>query len=283
MSSVEVNDEKLVVGFQPGQVQPPSDLYVDRDDTLFITSYNSATGVRIDLRGILLRSDGVAVPVEISQTPNTDRTAKTSIEALSRGFLLSMSVFLGAGSAKRGQCYVQVGIARGRQTSRFTHRIIAQGYVGTGVNICWPGDRLVHPLEGPGFIRSIVGTDPAAGAGWSETVPTGARWRMQTLKATLVTDATVANRRVGMSISDGAATYMRLMSEFDQTAGLTHLWHFMNGVASSAAAITNIARVAIPHDLILGAGFILNDNTSNRQAGDDWGAPTIIVEEWIEP
>jgi hypothetical protein len=48
------------------------------------------------------------------------------------------------------------------------------------------------------------------------------------------------------------------------------------------ATVGNNALVPIPPDIILSDGDRIRTQTTGIVAGDDWGAPQILVEEWIE-
>lgn len=270
-------------GFANQGLQPPSDLFVSGSDALVLTSYNSATGTSIHVRGILLRTDGVAVPFQFIQVPNADRSAKTTVIPLTEGFLLSAAVFLGSGSAKRGQCYVQLMVARGIETSQVLHRILTQGYVGTAINLTWPGNRLEQPTEGPGFMRAVTGTDRAAGVEILETVPTGARWSLHSMFAQLTTDATVANRIVRLALSDGVNFIVVTPGPANQTASTSWSYNWFKGAVYFTSPSIQNQSVPMPIAAVLLAGYAIQTTTVNIVAGDNWGAPELFVEEWIEP
>lgn len=284
MSRVEVLDTVPVIRFKSDGVPPPSDLFISREDALFITSYNSASSISVHVRGILLRPDGVAVPFAIdTHVPNTNRTAKTTIQNIGDGFLLSASVFLGSGTAKRGQCYVQVGIARGVDVAYFPHRIIMQGYVGNAVNMSWPGNKLEQSLEGPGVIRSITGTDPAAGLEMSEVVPTGARWKVNSILSILVPSATVATRTPRLIIDDGSNVLLLVTAPGGAVASTAQGFEWSTGIPYAVVVPLGYALAPMPIETRLSAGYRLRSDTLSIQAGDNWQAPQMFVEEWIEP
>lgn len=284
MADSLVERENLVIQFKNAEVQPPGDLYMTRDDALVITSYNSATGITVHVRYTMLRADGKVIVGAIdTHVPNTDRTAATTRQPLGEGFLLSATVFLGSGSAKRGQCYVQVGIARGVGVAQFIHRIILQGYVGTATNLAWPGNRLEQPVEGPGNIRIITGTNPAAGAEWLEVVPTGARWRLLSLLVTLTTSATAGVRRVELDIGTLGATVFSSPHYNTQLASLTKSFAWACGAALGSQIAGNDDPAVLPAETTIPAGTRIESTTTNLQVGDDFSAPKYLVEEWIEP
>lgn len=273
------------VKFSMDGVQPPSDLYINADDALFITSYNSASGgVTVEVRFQLMRPDGVVINGAIdTHVPNTDRSGKTTVNNLGEGFLLSVSAFIGAGTARRGQCYVQVGICHGVSASRFVHRILMQGYVGTANNLTWPGNQLQQPTEGPGNVRTFLGTDPAAGVNIVELVPTGARWLLNAVSFQMVTSATVANREILLQCRQNGLNIAGQTAVVNQAAGATFLYAYGIGLNALAAPTAGNYSLPLLSRMTLGAGDSIRTSTINLDPGDDYAAPTITVEEWIEP
>lgn len=132
-----------------------------------------------------------------------------------------------------------------------------------------------------GFVRSVLGTDPAAGAEVSETVPTNARWKLHSIIASLVTDGTVANRNVNWIIDDGTTT---LYTSNDNTnhAATTTASHILSENQTRGTIGTIYNSPMNPVGLVLFQGWRIRTSTTNLQAGDNWAAPQIFVEEWIE-
>jgi hypothetical protein len=132
-----------------------------------------------------------------------------------------------------------------------------------------------------GKIKLITGTDPAAGAEIIETVPAGRRWRVLSVGATLVTNGTVANRRVQWVVDDGANEYFRVVVGSNQTASLTirytlSAWTSGHTLRLSAMADGPFLGAYLP------AGHRLRTITDTIDAGDNWGAPIMLVEEFLE-
>lgn len=272
------------VSFANQNLTPPSNLYVGKDDVLFVTTYSSASGLRVDVRGRHLLANGRMVTMEFSNAPASDRSAVTQLYALGEGYLLNLGIFLGAGTCQRGQCYVVVGLAQGKESSNVKHTIIAQGYVASGINQSWPGNRLEHPLEGQGWIHKITGTDQAAGFDVAETVPAGARWRLMGLKASLVTSATVNNRRVRFYYYNSSVLGIILLpASITQAASLTYGYSAAPGMAYESAPDITAVQVGIPNGIFLTAFAAYGTNTLLLDGADNWGAPQTYVEEWIEP
>ena len=191
------------VKFATDQVPPLAPFYILPDSSLNISVLNSLTSLSLVLSGRILLPDGSQSFFQELLTPSTDRVESNAFFRLPEGFLLNMNVYDSGAVARRGNAWVRLALVRGRQVTTNLYAILAQDYLVRVGNIAWPGGFLRHPTEGPGLIRSVTGTDPAAGAEISETVPTNARWILHSFIANLVTDATAGNRRVRLEIDDG--------------------------------------------------------------------------------
>lgn len=137
---------------------------------------------------------------------------------------------------------------------------------------------MVYPNgEGAGVVRAVTGADPAAGAESTETVTADRRWRLLSWRISLVTDGTAANRIPAFVVDDGATAYGRFPGG-TQTASTTAQHTFSDvGAASTANGLVS----PFAGQLILPGGHRLATSTSNIQAGDNYGAPTYLIEEWV--
>ena len=125
---------------------------------------------------------------------------------------------------------------------------------------------------------NITGTDPAAGADIIETVPANARWTLLFARATLVTDATVTNRTSNLAIDDGTTEIMRWPAPTSQTATNTWTWVWGNVGAVANQGSAGVA-VLVQTPLILPTGWRFRTSSTGIVAGDNWGAPTYVVQE----
>lgn len=259
----------------------PHGAYVGGDDFLLVTSINALASVTITISGRMLQRDGRLQPFVDRHVANSDRTAATSAIKLGEGWLQEITAIAAGAAPTLGQTFVRVDLVRGEGPGQTVHATLLQGIVTAAQRLAWPGSPIDTTLESPGALRSIGGTDPAAGAEIAETVPTGARWRLQSLRAALVTDATAANREVAIVFDDGTNTYAEAHAGVNQAASLTRQYTAaIAGVRGAAATGTGIL-IAIP-SLILPAGHRIRTSVTNLQAGDNWGAPRLLIEEWLE-
>jgi hypothetical protein len=267
--------------FATAGVQPASALYVSAEDQLLINAWNSAAGAILDIRWRIMRADGQIVIDHQNLVLTSARATVSQMFPLCEGFLLGVTAAVSGATPRRGQTFVQVGIARGNTTNPEQGAILISDYCTALDFASWPGGQIRSPLEGPGFIRSITGTNPGAGAEISESVPTNARWRIIAVRFVLTTSATVANRFATVLIDDGTNTLMRSACVTAQPAGQTIPYDFV-----PMAAIPNIQVFDLYAPFMQGV-FMLNGwrwrtTTASIQVGDQYAQVQYNVEEWID-
>lgn len=262
-------------------VQPPARLYLTLNDRLYIRSRNSLASVVLRIAGRVLTPEGEIVPFSFSHTPATDRTASFESFQLAEGYLLSAVVFPTTAAPIRGQTFVEIGFVRGTGGAGDVVDVLAKDYVAEAEPLAFPGSPIRSSLEGPGALRSFTGTNPAAGVEVVETVRTNARWRLRSISFPLVTDANVASRRVHLQFDDGTTSFLDTSTVNAQAASLTRIYDCTPGPSTPASANLQI-YLSIPQDAMLLAGSRIVTSTTNLLAGDDFGAPELQVEEWLE-
>lgn len=238
---------------------------------LFVESYSNAART-IQIRGLTKDQQ-----IIIDHSTNSDRSLATSVIPIT-SIPTALTARTSATSVSRGECYVRVSL----RVDGVVQALLLAGYITDTGAPAYPNGKIEGAQKSHGLIRLVTGTDPAAGSEISETVPTGARWRVIAIRATLVADATVASRQVQFIFDDGTTDFFHFTSGTGQTASQTVKY---DGAKLSNAQSTGQLEVSmsIPPDLILTGGMRFKTTTANLQAGDNWGAPVILVEEYIEP
>lgn len=134
--------------------------------------------------------------------------------------------------------------------------------------------------DGPGFIRTIAGATPAAGAEVAETVPAGTRWELLSFRARFVTSATVANRFPVLTLDDGTANafFEGGVLATAQTAGQTSRYTFAQGLNAQINQ-TNFTGSLMNRAFLL-VGYRIKTVTSGIQVGDQWDQISYLVREW---
>lgn len=125
---------------------------------------------------------------------------------------------------------------------------------------------------------ATAGDDPAAGAEVSITVPGRAVWRVLAFRAVLVTDATVTNRQVSLLVDNSETVFWQVAAGAVQTASLTVRYSAAPGIAGDAQVAGGVVVLPLP-PLTLLPGWRIRTSTVALQAGDDWGAPVLYVQE----
>lgn len=266
----------------PGhRIDTPSAFYCTGEEFLRVSSFGSVAAVELAIRSRFLRRDGTLAPTADRHVPTSNRTVATTDHPLSEGWLLGCALFASSGAPRIGQVFVVVDLMRGSGSGATLIQTLAQGYITDTQRLSWPSSPIRSSIDGPGVLRSITGTDPAANVEISETVPTNARWRVHAIRFTLVTDANAANREVSLTLDDGTLVYCRVPSRATQAASLTFAYSAFFDSALEAVAQDTERTIRLPR-LDMQGGHRFATVTTNRQVTDNYSAPQYLVEEWIE-
>lgn len=136
--------------------------------------------------------------------------------------------------------------------------------------------------DGPGSVQTITGTDPAAGAEISESVPANTEWLLTAFRFALVTDATSGTRQVHLHLDDGTTTFIELPATGTQIVSLTRDYN-AHGLGGMIVPTGDQIDISLPSGIMLAAGYRLSTSTTDMESGDDFGAPQIQVEAWCDP
>ncbi len=133
----------------------------------------------------------------------------------------------------------------------------------------------------PGTPRVIVGTMPAIGVNWTETVPVGVRWNLKSITVELTTDATAGTRFVIFQMLGplGNIWFARGPTQ-SQLPSTVRLWNYSNTGREQVSGTFVVAHNPMPDDCWMVAGSVFRVvNFLAIHAGDQWGAPVFYVHE----
>jgi len=258
----------------------PTALYIGPGEQMRVTIFSSAAGAYLKVQGRILQPPGIVVPFTELFYPTPDRVQCSYQFELPEGWLLGLrcrsdTVF------SSGRMYTYVDLVKGHvNTANVLHQLTA-GYVSSSREVSWPYGTNEAPRSGPGWIRSVVGTNPAAGVEISETVPTSAHWRLVSFLYALATSATAANRYSSLKILDPSYVVVQIDPPALQPASTNHLYNYGPSLPSRPLVI-RCHLSPLPENLVLRPGWVITTFTDDLQAGDDYSPPFLIVEEWIE-
>jgi len=234
--------------------------------SLIIKSTANGTG------NVLIQGFTKEGPFTLTHAPTTDSVIKTESFALP-DIPIMLTLVNSNTSARQGDMYVSVSLAINGDIVQE----LASGYIYNKKSVSWPyqNDKDLRLAGGQISLPSAGAT--AAGAEALITVPAGQMWRVIGGRATLVTDATAANRRPHFVFGG----IFDCFASVDQTASLTRTYSLGKYGGLLDDVDDNDILVPIPHDIWLPAGNTFVTLTTNLQAGDDWGTVFLDVEMYF--
>jgi hypothetical protein len=259
----------------------PGSFYVTGEDNLRVVIRNSLASAVVTVEGRFLSVAGEVTPFVQTIAPASDRTAGTTDFRLGDGWILNVSARVTSGDPQVGQVYVRLLVIRGLGAAPINIGTLAQGYATNADDLAWPGAPIRSSVEGPGWIRTLTVADPAAGADFAATVPTGARWRPLAVHWQIVSSATAANRETALRLTDGTNEIAIVPCGVTQTASTTRRYSFFHTAPRGAGSVQLHVIAPMPR-LDLVAGNTIESVTAAIDATDQISAIVIHLEEWIE-
>lgn len=295
-----------IVTFGFDKVGPPSAVYVQRDDQLVFEGQSLISG---NLEAVTINARLLSATAPVGGQPGTgpfgppgaplvgnyivgiQRTianlplASPQIVTipLAEGYLLSLTVACSAALA-RGQTFVRAWINRGPTAINNPNaaNILLSDYVTQAAPVGWPVGRVVFPTEGPGNLRTVSVTNPAAGADWTTFVPSGARWRVQSWNAQLVI-ANAGVARIIRSIVQDTVPNIVWQGSPSQTGAInTTVQVSASSGNFTAAGDPGTITLALPSPCMVPSAGAVRVSTSNINAADQWSLIRMQVEEWAD-
>jgi len=260
-------------------IPPPSRVYIDRDDTLRITSitgYALLSPLLVTLR--ILMPDGQLSINQFAHTTAATRLAVVTGQDLTEGFLLSVTVSALPTTVPARSVFVQVDLVKGNFFAGIIGETLISGYLTGRQAIGWPEFPAYSSVQDYGQRRLITGTDPAAGVEITETVPSGALWRLCSVYIQLTTSAVAGTRNVYLIFDDGATQFLRANVGGAGPTSTVNFYLAQNYPVQSVGAFT---FAPLPLDLWLPSGYRFRTSTVTLDGGDNFVAPVYQVEEFL--
>lgn len=127
------------------------------------------------------------------------------------------------------------------------------------------------------FARAIA--SPAVGTNLSTAIPAGRIWRILSLRFLFTTDATVANRRVVVTLrAPVVGEFCAHVSNGTQVASLTLTYNFFSSLQN--LQLGSIQMGSIGPQIML-PGHFIETEIQLLQAGDQISEVALYVEEWF--
>lgn len=263
-------------------LQPPTDRWVTPDDFLSVGIQNRLAGVTVQVTARIWIPDGNNAMISANISPPTDSILRFTAIPLYYGYLIGATVAaVGSTLPFRGSTLASLQIARPPLTTFFAQVGMGMDYLTPSNVVQWPYSRIITGIEGPGALLNILGTAPAAGAEWSITVPSNQQWRIRGIIATLTTSAAAGNRGPTIFTADPTNTFFQIDAPITVPPSTAGICQWVPGYPNTP--VTAVTRTAfIPLDFLAPPLMRIASATAGLAAGDQWGAPRFLVEEWIE-
>jgi hypothetical protein len=269
-----------VVKFKTDDVPPSQYLYFQQNDLIIFNVLNNTANNVLNVRYRFLTPQG-EIKEGLSQFQLVGNIVTFQLPFL-EGWLLSMGFQLAFTLLQSQWVFVQAATARGFINSPNLSLMgnFWEGYVSFNGSTGWPGTPAQRIGDGPGVIRSVTGTHPAAGSDIVESPQLNRRWLLLTFSASLTTSAAVANRTPVLAVLDrNVAIVYRSIGTQNQVASQTVRYTAMNLIfANVAPPADQIWNCPLP--LPLGQGMGVETFTGGIQAGDQWTSPEYTCLEW---
>lgn len=274
-------DYNREVYFRRHRVQPPGMVYVTVDDLFVLKVFNPSVAANVNVSIRYLDAAGEVLP-QFQQFQNipASGTVHTFNFRGSEGYVLSATI--STPGASGGAVYVQLEVGRGAGSQDLTegHLLIA-GYPGSFAALGYPQTQPLPPNAGAGFTRSVTVTNPAAGADWSITVPTGASWTLNGVSALFTASAAVANRLPEIVLVSPGGTNLFVGTQNTFVTASQAITFMTGGNQVTLMPNANLAYVATNTSIRLQAGAVIKSVTTGIQAGDQWSNIVLQVQEQV--
>jgi len=130
------------------------------------------------------------------------------------------------------------------------------------------------------YLKTHKGAAPGAGLEFSISAPGQGLWRLISMSFSLVSDATVSNRTVALTLDDGTDIFWRSCASVVQTASVTWDYGVFAGAGNSDnTGFQNYFPLPVS-GLWMQPGWRLRSATNNLQAGDAYTLQALLVEEF---
>lgn len=307
--SFKTSPQSALVSFGFDKVSPPSQVYIQRDDFLTITSTTQLVADQVFITARILQPAGVVpgqpdVPqpppgspdalvgrgrvqvMQQLQSTGTGGAVGSASFQLMEGYLLSVSV-VSLNATFRGQTFVRGWLNQGRSTLNPTtlQTLLFGDYVTINEPIGWPYGRTISGAEGPGFLQIYTVPNPLAGADWTFLTTDAGRTRVAGLTAKFTASAAVANRFPQFTLRSAAIGQNEYVIQEPTaiTANQTVTYSLAPGATNvRGGGSPFFETLPIPSPYIARGQVNISTTTQGIQAADTWTVIIIDTELWLD-
>jgi hypothetical protein len=262
-------------------VQPPSPLYLQPEDFLFVEFFypTFVPNANFLINYRFLRPDGEIVSSQ-KQIPFSGTASFTTL-FLGEGYLLSLTLStLGTLPKGPGAIWTLANIVRNVTGVPNINFNLVADYLDTTHFPAWPYGGLQFSEKGPGTLRVVTTAPPAAGSQFNIVVPTSTRWRLITFNASFATSAAAGNRVIKATIDNGSVVFFTNAAV--QTAGPSTTPNVcISNLGQTQLQDASHINVLIPDMVYLDAGSRFRSAVEGIDVADQWSTSQLLVQEWV--
>jgi len=182
-----------------------------------------------------------------------------------------------SGNFEQGQAFITLSLL----VNGDVVQVLTSGYIYNQKALSWPQTQQLDLRPGGGRIQRTVPTNPAAGLDIELIVPAGEVWKLRDMTFILATDATVANRRVRITIVTSFDQTIRIFSNTDQAASLTRIYRVAAFGYFTSETYGSDILIPIPDEYLLRAGDSILIEAVNMAAGDNFTPSEFTYEKFF--
>lgn len=268
------------VGFLQDGVPPPSALYMGPGESLevWVCSLAPATIVRIYAR--MLSPQGQVIPHRFDLVTGAAGAVLTSRIETGEGCLLSVAVIALSGGIQPGMAFVRCNLVQRGAGAIYPTYTLLSGYVSMYEYLMWPPVHTEHLGSGNGNYLAVAVAAPAAGAEFVVAAPAASIWRLHAIRVQLTTAAAAGNRVVTLRGIIAGVTYWTTGANTAQPPSTVYNYVFATGNPVGPMGSDHYAA-PLPAELRLPSAGLISV-TAGIQAADQFGAPGLLVSQWVD-
>lgn len=259
-----------------------SPYYVDDNARLRVSVTSSVVPVTVAIHTRRGLPDGSTVPAELTVTATQAYVTTQADFEIGESLLYNVVALVKSGSVIVGNCYVTCDLVMGNQANPFVLAALIGRQVTQNQPAGWPGTPVQTSTETEPAVRYIQLTTPGPGQNIVQTVPTGARWEILGFTCTLTTDATPGNREILLTCASPGLIIGHFPQGFFLTPSSAQWAEWFANFPEISSSVFAVNASAYAQPLIMKAGAIIETQTQNLAAADQFNSVLLTVREWLE-
>lgn len=269
------------VTWKTAEIQPPSPLYLSRDDGLRVNVFNNHVGMEVEFAGRFLRSDGVVQHLREVLIPDASGQVNSFDIGVAEGFLLNASLHAHVTFLRRGVTYAALTMTQGSGVALVETTTLIADYLTAESPRSWPPGVFRSPSEGVGNVRVVdyAAQLPAQIVQVGAAVPS--LWIPRYVNVVVVTDATVGNRQLSARYFINGVLSNQWFGQSSMPATTTASFWLSQWGASQVPVGASFFELlpALPALLSTDALYF---GIRGAAEGDQITAASAVIEEWVQ-